>query len=287
MDRSHPTLKPSGPRLSLHGGHSSFGDGAGRLEEFAAAAWAQQLIAFGFSEHMPRPERYWYPGETPEKNSRDNFRRYLEEARRIQEKFRGKVDILVGAELELIPGLENFLRDFVAEFALDYAVGSVHFVAGIGFDFSAEFYAGAIAAAGGQEAFCLAYLDTVAQMIEAIPFQVLGHFDLFKVFSRTPPRLTEAMRARIDRLMARIAACGILLDINARGLVKPCREIYPSLEILRIARKHQAPLTLGDDSHAPGEVGKNLDLAVEHVRQAGYTRIGFLRAYGSRAEVDC
>src|SRR5712691_12274067 len=124
--------------LSLHGGHSSYGDGAGRLEEFARAALDRDMVVFGFSEHMPRPEKYWYPGERPERNSFQNFRNYLEEARAVQAQFRGKMEILVGAELELIPGLENFLNDFSHQFELDYAVGSVHFVKELGFDYSSD-----------------------------------------------------------------------------------------------------------------------------------------------------
>ncbi len=273
--------------LSLHGGHSTYGDGAGRLEDFARAAMECGMIVFGFSEHMPRPEKYWYPGESPHRNSIETFRRYLEEARAVQAQYRGKIEILVGAELELISGLEDFLSHFLGQFQLDYCVGSVHFVNDVGFDFSAELYRKAIDKCGGQEQFCLAYLDTIESMIERIRFQVLGHFDLFKVFSQDAVPITDAMRRKISQLMERIAARDLMLDVNARGLLKTCREIYPSVEILRLARKHGVAITLGDDSHAPKEVGKNLDVAVEYARQAGYSRISFLRADGNRDSLEC
>ncbi|MBI2821395.1 MAG: histidinol-phosphatase [Acidobacteria bacterium] len=273
--------------VSLHGGHSSYGDGAGRLEEFAHAAVRQGMTVFGFSEHMPRTPKYRYPDERPETSSRDNFRRYLDDARQVQASFRGRVEILVGAELELIPGLEGFLEDFQDEFQLDYAVGSVHFVHDIGFDYSREFYNRAVEISGTAERFCLDYLETLERMLDRIDFQVLGHFDLFKIFQGEPAVLAETARSRIDRLMAKIAAKGLLLDVNARGLIKPCREIYPAAEILRIARQHNVDITLGDDSHAPAEVGRNLDLAVEHVRQAGYRWISFFRADGTRDRTAC
>ncbi|HEY3130191.1 MAG TPA: histidinol-phosphatase [Acidobacteriota bacterium] len=270
--------------LSLHGGHSTYGDGTGRLEDFAQAATERGMVAFGFSEHMPRPDKYWYPGESPGRNSSENFQRYVQEARAVQAHFRGKTEILVGAELELIPGLEHFLGDFLSRFQLDYCVGSVHFVHDVGFDFSADLYREAIEKCGGLEAFCLAYLDTMQLMIQSIRFQVLAHFDLFKVFSPDAVPITDAMRSKVSELMECIASRDLMLDINARGLLKPCREIYPSLEILRIAHKHDVAITLGDDSHAPSEVGKNLDVAIEHARQAGYSQLSFLRADGNR---DC
>ena len=76
-----------------------------------------------------------------------------------------------------------------------------------------------------------------------------------------------AIAARLDNIR------GLLLDLNARGLQKPCRAIYPSLEILRIAREANVKVTLGDDSHAPSEVGRDLDRVVDHAREAGYSEI--------------
>lgn len=274
-----PLSKPA-QLLSLHGGHSDFGDGAGNLEDFAQAAVEAGMRVFSFTEHMPRPEKYRYPDEKPHVTSFDNFRQYVDRARRVQAAYRSRLPILVGAELELIPGLEDFVNDFLAEFHLDFAVGSVHFVNDIGFDFSAGNYRQAIEKSGDMERFCLDYLGTMESMIERIRFQVLAHFDLFKVFSREPVPLTGAMRSQIERLMARIAEKNLLLDINARGLLKPCREIYPSLEILRIARQSNVAVTLGDDSHSPGDVGKNLNAARSLARQAGYSKISFLNANG-------
>ncbi|MBI4456449.1 MAG: histidinol-phosphatase [Acidobacteria bacterium] len=274
-----------GKLLSLHGGHSIYGDGSGRLDEFVRAAVKQGMVAFGFSEHMPRPEKYWYPGESPEANSWANFQRYLEEVQQVKAAFRGQLEILLGAELELIPGQEDFVSSFLHEFQLDYAVGSVHFVHDVGFDYSVESYHRALKLCGGQECFALDYLDTLESMMDRIPFQVLGHFDLFKVFHQGAFPLTDRMREKIDGLMARIARKSLLLDINARGLLKPCQEIYPGLEILRIARRHNVAVTLGDDSHAPSEVGQNLDGALQHARSAGYTQISFLRSDGSRDRV--
>lgn len=273
--------------LSLHGGHSAYGDGAGRLEEFARAAAEKEMLVFGFSEHMPRPEKYWYPNEKPEANSPARFRRYLEEARQVQAQFRGKVEILVGAELELIPGLEGFVNEFLQEHQLDYAVGSVHFVHDLGFDYSRDLYGQVLENCGSLERFCLDYLDTMELMFDRVAFRVLGHFDLFKVFSEQPLPLTGKMREKIDRLMARIATKGLLLDINARGLLRPCAAIYPSREILRIAWERGVAVTLGDDSHAPMEVGKNLDRAVQHAKEAGYSRISFLRADGRTDWMEC
>ncbi|HEY2932018.1 MAG TPA: histidinol-phosphatase [Acidobacteriota bacterium] len=271
--------------VSLHGGHSDYGDGAGRLDDFALAAANQGMLAFGFTEHMPRRKKYWYPTENPERHSFQWYQGYVRDARQVQSRFQGRIEILVGAELELIPGEEEFLGEFLSEFKLDYAVGSVHFVRDLGFDYSPEYYGRAISQCGGFEAFCLDYLETMEAMLEKVSFQVLGHFDLFKVHSTEPIMLSDKALDRIDRLMRRIAAAGRLLDINANGLSKPCREIYPSVQILRLARKHGVEVTLGDDSHSPQGVGRNLEAALEHLRHAGYAEITYLKPDGSRPKL--
>jgi histidinol-phosphatase (PHP family) len=268
--------------FSLHGGHSLF-DGTGSLEEFAEAAVRQEMLVFGFSEHMPRPAAYLYPNEQDPAALRAAFSGYIKRARRVQDLYRGRLEILVGVELELIPGLESFLTDVLEEFQPDYAVGSVHFVRDTGFDYSATSYAQAVEACGGMEGFCLEYLDTMEGMLNPVRFEVLGHFDLFKVFHSGPLAPSERVLARIEDLMQCIARRGLLLDLNARGLNKPCRAIYPSLEILQIARAAGVAAALGDDSHAPAEVGQNLDRVLDHARAAGYSELCCLHAGGARS----
>jgi histidinol-phosphatase (PHP family) len=49
--------------------------------------------------------------------------------------------------------------------------------------------------------------------------------------------------------------------------------MYPSPEILKLAKKHNLPLTLASDAHSPGEVGANFKEAVELALQTGYDQI--------------
>ena len=75
------------------------------------------------------------------------------------------------------------------------------------------------------------------------------------------------------------------MDVNARGLLKPCKSIYPDDWILAEAGRIGVPVTLGDDSHGPSEVGLNLHVAVEAVARAGYEHIWLVRAGGELVPV--
>jgi histidinol-phosphatase (PHP family) len=58
--------------------------------------------------------------------------------------------------------------------------------------------------------------------------------------------------------------------LNTAGLRKECREIYPSAELLKMARARIVPITFGSDAHAPVEVGMNFAEAVALARTVGY-----------------
>ena len=64
---------------------------------------------------------------------------------------------------------------------------------------------------------------------------------------------------------------GAAIEISCAGLRKPCKEIYPSLEFLKLARSFDVPITLGSDAHVPQDVGRDLDKAIELAKAAGYT----------------
>jgi len=53
-------------------------------------------------------------------------------------------------------------------------------------------------------------------------------------------------------------------------LRKPVKEIYPSLDVLKIYCKAGVPLTFGSDSHDPKDVGADFLKALDLAKAAGY-----------------
>jgi histidinol-phosphatase (PHP family) len=68
-----------------------------------------------------------------------------------------------------------------------------------------------------------------------------------------------------------VAESDVAIELHTAGLRKDCREIYPARNILEMAFQKGVPITFGSDAHAPGEVGMNLEDAVELARSVGYT----------------
>jgi len=56
-----------------------------------------------------------------------------------------------------------------------------------------------------------------------------------------------------------------------RGLTRPCKEVYPSEQFLKILLAHGVSITFGSDSHEPDELGRGLSEGLRLAKKVGYT----------------
>jgi histidinol-phosphatase (PHP family) len=268
-DQNNPT-----PLVSYHGGHTLY-DGSGDLEAFVEAAIKCGMTAFGFSEHMPPPAPYFYDDFPPAAQARLMFDEYVETVTRLQVSYRDELPILVGVEIEYIPGCEAAIEQFLAAYEFDYTVGSVHFIGEYTYDLSKETYDAGVIAYGGMDPWVEEYYRRVRGLLDMGVTDVLGHLDLIKIFANDPREGYRTQRVRVAEQLTLEAAvrAGVVLDVNARGLIKSCVEVYPGPGLLADANAAGVPVTLGDDSHAPDQVCARLDTALKQIREAGYDSI--------------
>lgn len=269
----------AGGWASFHGGHSRFGDGRDEIDAIARSALDRGFVAFGFTEHFEQPPmRRMKPPGTLGSRPAGWLDEYVAAVRAAPG------PVLLGTEVEYIRGQGDWTRSAVARYPFDYVVGSVHFVRyddDICIDCSRELTEEALRRAGSAERFVLDYYDHVLELVKWRLVHVVGHLDVVKIFLTPAEREpTPAVRAKVDAVLQAIRDAGIAMDVNARGLVKPCAEVYPAPWILERAARAGVPVTLGDDSHGPEDVGLNLDRAVDALRAAGYDRMWLVRPGG-------
>jgi histidinol-phosphatase (PHP family) len=266
-------------RVSVHGGHSGqFCSHA--VDDLAAvvAAYAAQGFAWvGLTEHMPPPEdRFLYPEE--QKAGLDaaalmrRFAAYMAEARRLQRQWAPVLPIRVGFETEACSGALDLARHLISRFHPDYIVGSVHHVADIPIDFSPAVHAEAAERCGGLEELYLAYFDLQLEMIQALRPQVIGHFDLVRIFDPDYPRriASAPVARRIVRNLEQVRKIGAVLDFNTAAWDKGAQEPYPAAAIRQQARRLGIALVPGDDSHGVATVGRHLDRAIALLAAEGF-----------------
>jgi histidinol-phosphatase (PHP family) len=281
------TARPAG-WASFHGGHSRFGDGRGAVAEIARAAADRGFRSFGFSEHFNTPpcRQYNPDGRASSLDNRgDWIASYVAEVQAAQREHAGAVTILLGTELEYIRGAEAWTREQIARWPFQYFVGSVHFVRYGGEDICIDWdrarIAEALRRAGSPERLYLDYYDHVIELLDWRIARVIGHLDLIKIFLEPSEQVdTPAIRAKVRGILEIMRDRGVAMDINTRGLIKPCRCIYPADWILAEAHRIGVPITLGDDSHGPDEVGARLEHAVAALRRAEYSGMALVQPSG-------
>ena len=280
--------------VSLHGGHSgAYCDHAeDTLEGLVRRAIALGMPVYGLTEHAPRvaPEHIYTEersmGWDPAHLLR-LFADYAAEARRLQAAYAGGIEILVGFEAEVVPQPDyaSVMLGLREQHQLDYIVGSVHWVDGIIIDYTRAEFDRAVSACGGREALALRYYETVAEMVEGLRPEVVGHLDLVRRHGGDDPAFeTPAVRARAGAVLALMKEQGAILDINTAALRKGLSAPYPAPWLLEAARDRGVACCFGDDAHRVSEVGAGIAEARDYLLAHGITEVTVLAKGGGGIE---
>ena len=265
-------------KVSVHGGHSGqfCNHATDTLEDIINLYIEKGFIWVGITEHAPAlSEELLYTdqreaGLTPE-FLLERFGSYMSECRRLQQKYRGRIELFAAMEIETYSGYEEFVPALLTRFKPDYIVGSVHFVNDINFDYSKAMYDRAAESAGGLDGLYLRYFDLQYDMIKRLKPSVVGHFDLIRIFDPdyrrrlAQPEMIEIMH----RNLALVKELDLILDFNLRALYKGAAEPYITDSILDMVKELEIGIAPGDDSHGLSTVGNYFDQGVSILQQHG------------------
>ncbi len=253
--------------------HTTLCDGISTPEEMARRAALLGFTQLGFSGHMD-----------PDNHMDMNL--YRNRIHALQEQYRGKIDILMGIELDTI-------YNPVYARQVEYTIGSTHFpdvACNRGYEsdrplsvdaspedlqlladryFGGDFY---------QLARC--YYETEAQVYDRLHCTFIGHFDLITKFNdqmhvldETNPRYT---RPAIET-MAYLVEEGVPFEINCgavnRGLKK---EFYPNSFFLRALHDMGGEILINSDAHQAELLNGAFDRAVKQAMACGFTHTNIL-----------
>ena len=256
--------------------HTLFCDGRDDVETMCQTAFSKGLCAIGFSSHGPilRQTGLKTGWHMPE----ERLDRYAEEVRAARRRWRGRLTVYLGLEVDYIKGMRSALDSDIKALNPDYIIGSIHFIVpqNGAQPFTAdgppeEFETGLREGFGGdKEALLASYWDAMAQMIALGGFDILGHADLYKNncmdFSGTESESRRA--AEISRAAAR---AGIAVEVNTGGLnLNRTDETFPSSSVLSLFCQQKVPAIINADAHRSGDLDGNYDIALQTLIKAGY-----------------
>ena len=190
----------------------------------------------------------------------------------MQRRYADTIEILVGFETEDTPGAIALAQRLIAQYEPDYIVGSVHHIDGIPFDYNEREYRRAADAVGGMEALYCAYFDRQHDLIAQLKPQVVGHFDLIRLFDSVYRRhlMLWEVQKRIQRNLELIRQLDLILDFNVAAIKKGAFEPYISRPILNQVLYLRIPVVPADDSHGVATVGLHLDEGARILKQMGF-----------------
>jgi histidinol-phosphatase (PHP family) len=233
----------------------------GEPTDYAAHAVKLGIPEIGFSEHAPMIRDDYDQWHMYQKDL-DTYVAKVNQARRDHP----QLSIKLALEVDFIPGHEPWIREIAQKHDWDYLIGAVHYLADWNFDNPQTIPEWK---RRDPDQVWSAYFEQMTLAADSELFDVMAHIDLCKKFCFYPkgdltPLFSTFLRA--------VRKSDLAIELNTAGLRKDCKEIYPSAQIVQMARAMEIPITFGSDAHAPTEVGMNFEDAIQSARNAGYTQ---------------
>jgi len=244
-------------RIDLHNHTTRCNHAKGSMESYIQRAIELKIDIYGFSEHAPMNFDSYY------RLNFDEMDAYETDVLQLQKKYKNEIQILLGYEVDYLKG---HIDERVLNAKVDYLIGSVHFLGEWGFDnpeFNHEYKNRDIDDVWRE------YFENIEAMAKMGRFDIVGHFDLIKVFNFMP---NKDIRLLATPALKAIKKANMVLELNSAGLRKPCREIYPSFSLLEVAYELAIPITFSSDAHAIGQVGFKYDETKKLAGKVGYTQ---------------
>ncbi len=228
--------------------HTTYSDGQCTPEEMVLRAIELGFTSLGISDHSVQPFDDFFT--IPAAREAE----YCCELRALNAKYGDRIRVHVGVELDAFAGLAN--RPLY-----DYLLLAGHYIEKDGvrsFVDSHEhrdelFSLRDIQFKGDSVAFAARYFDILGEKALQVKPDIVGHFDLVKVFNGEGGLYDESSpefrRVRQDAL-EKIYRSGALLEINTGGMARgKVDEPYPSRAIIALWREMGGRVILGSDSH--------------------------------------
>ncbi|MDO5123351.1 MAG: histidinol-phosphatase [Eubacteriales bacterium] len=255
--------------------HSTYCDGKDNLEDIVKSAISQGFATIGFSGHSPLPNENWTM-------TSEGMKEYCKEVLVLKEKYRHKIEVLLGLEQDIFsePPSEN----------LDFIIGSVHGIKtpdGILYmDSTADILKAGIEKHFAGDALSLAekYYELVGEIVNLTNADIIAHLDLLTkfdekeenpLFDQSNPRYINAVTNAVKKLAS--AHKKPLFEINTGAIARGYRTTpYPSKAILKIIKDAGCDVVISSDCHDMRQLSCSFDEAVSLAESCGFERLAYL-----------
>lgn len=262
--------------LTNYHSHCTFCDGRAPLEAFIVEAIAQGFTSYGISSHAPLPfSTHW-------SMDWDQMPDYLQEARLLQQKYAGQIELYIGLEIDYLneeshPGITRF-----RELPLDYRIGSVHMLYDdrgevIDIDVSSEAFRKIVDTrfGGDLDRVIRLYYERLLRMIALGGFDVVGHADKmhYNANCYRPGLLDEPWYdVLMNNYFQAIARHGYMVEINTKAF-HLLETFFPNERYFCLLKELGIRVQVNSDAHFPEKINSGRREALSALWQAGYREV--------------
>lgn len=258
--------------------HSEFCHGVGNPEEYIKAGIINNVESIGFSSHAPLP----FYKEWTIKDEKLN--EYCNCIKSLKNKYRNRINIFLGLEVDYIPGLNRF--ESFRTLGVDYLIGSNHF---IGKDKSGKHRRIESSKTRGiiqnnVEHYIENYYQSISEMVVLEKPDIVGHFDLIKKVNLFDSYFDQSegwYQNLVDKTLEIIAKSNTIIEVNTSNLIKGSNSwLFPSIEILKKCYIQKIPITISSDAHKPEDIITGFKEVLVLLKDIGFKEVMTLTSTG-------
>lgn len=262
--------------LTNYHSHSLYCDGRADMETFVRFAISQGFSSYGFSSHAPLPFTTAWTMEW------DMLPIYLDEFRRLKEKYEGQIELAIGLEIDYLTDESHPASPCFQALPLDYRIGSVHLLPDskgqiIDIDVSADRFKQLVDTSfeGDLNQVIRCYYQSLLRMIELGGFDILGHADKihYNAEAYRPGLLDEPWYiALMQDYFSVVAQKGYIVEINTKAY-HDLGTFYPNERYFKWLNKLGIRVQVNSDSHYPERINSGRLEAFQALKQAGFQSV--------------
>lgn len=246
-------------RYTDHHMHSNYSDGSASIDQMAASAIEKGLKTIAITDHMPLPFNTRY---AMQRNRLQDYRKEILQARK---KYKDRLTILSGMEIEYIPRYRDWIKEIVEQ-GWDMLLVSVHGIVTHQGHFMVngreDEFKRALKTIFNDDikAFCTHYYALIREAAATGWFDAAAHLDVIKKHNADNTYFDETAtwyRDLINATLESLSRNNLKLEINMNGINHKAGTTYPSQPIIREACKKGIPIVLGSDAHSPVRIGQH------------------------------
>ncbi|MBP9997406.1 MAG: histidinol-phosphatase [Lachnospiraceae bacterium] len=219
------------------------GHGSGTEEEYVLAAIDKNMDILGFSEHCPYPDQVF--GERMPYSMMDE---YLDSVKACVGKYKYKLQIHTGFEIEYLPKYTDFYEDLLVNKGVEYLILGAHF-----YEYAPNVYFNMFNAPS-TESF-IGYAHNIEAAMQTGLYSYVAHPDIF-AFNNFAWDI-NCDRAS-DIIIEAALKYGAILEYNANGFRRGkkeypdgIRDMYPHDNFWQKVKGTGIKVIVGSDAHEP------------------------------------